>query len=265
MPELPDVASYKGYLDSTSLHKRIKKTSITDERILEGVSRQKVARRLKGSELESTCRHGKYLFVELEKDGWLVLHFGMTGDLGYYGEGSDRPEHARLILDFENGYHLAMRCALMLGRVSYTDNRDAFIEARDLGPDAMADDLGRDTFSEMLSGRRGAIKPLLMNQSFVAGIGNVWADEILWQAGVHPARKADRLSAHEAREVFRVMRRVFRTAKKRGGDAREMPRSYLVHVRGKDGRCPKCGGPLERISMQSRTGYFCPRRQRPHD
>lgn len=262
MPELPDVETFKGYLDSTALHKKIRKTEVSEERILSGVSKQKLARRLKGSELEETKRHGKYLFASIKGDGWLVLHFGMTGELAYYSDPHDRPEHARMVLRFENGYELAYVSQRMLGQVSITEDIDSFVAGHGLGPDALRGEVDRERFLEMLEGRKGMIKPALMNQSMIAGIGNVYSDEILFQAKINPKTHVNKLSEEERKGLYRAVRRVLRTAARNGADPEKMPRGYILPHREEGGKCPVCGGKVNKVTVSGRTSYYCPRCQR---
>lgn len=257
MPELPDVATFKVYLDSTALHKRIQHTTVTDERILHGVSRQKLARRLKGNSLEGTTRHGKFMFVELKKGGWLILHFGMTGELSYYKKGGERPEHARFVLDFENGYQMAYICQRLLGEVGLTDEVSQFVEARGMGPDAMSDELDSSRFRQLLEGHKGMIKPALMNQSIIAGIGNVYSDEILFQAGIHPETHVDHLGDEDMKRLYGVMRRVLRVCSEKQADVDRLPRGYIIPHRQEGDRCPRCGGKVRKKTVSGRSGYFC--------
>ena len=258
MPELPDVETFKNYLDSTALHKKIDKTTVTDERILDSLSRQRLARRLKGNELVRTKRHGKYLFVEVGGDGWLILHFGMTGYLSYYKHADERPEHARMILYFSNGYRLAYISQRLLGEVGLTADVDDFIAQHDLGPDALSDEVGRKEFMAMLEGRTGMIKPALMSQSIIAGIGNVYADEILFQAKIHPKTTVDDLDEDEKKRLYRAMRRVLRVASRNEADPESMPSGYILPHREEGDECHGCGGKVKKTTVSGRSSYYCP-------
>lgn len=262
MPELPDVVAFAGYLDSTSLNKKIVHTSITDERVLKGVSRQKLQRTLKGSRLEKTSRHGKFLFVQLERDGWLLLHFGMTGFLAYYKNEADSPEHARLVLEFDNGFHLAYDSQRMLGEVGLVDDIGDFVKERGMGPDAMSEELDRSEFEGMLKGRTGMIKPTLMNQGIIAGIGNVYSDEILFQAGIHPETRVNTLSEDDVKKLYRVMRRVLRVTSKKQAKVERMPRGYILPHREEGATCPRCGGKVRKVTVSGRSAYYCPKCQK---
>lgn len=256
MPELPDVEVFRRYLDATALHTAI--AGVHAERLgdLGGLSRQRLVAALSGRPIEQTGRHGKFLFAGLGDGGWLVLHFGMTGSLAYYKNASAEPDHLRLLLDLADGYHLAYRCQRLLGRIDLTDDPAEFVRRADMGPDALA--IGKDAFTAMLGNRRGVLKGALMDQSAVAGIGNVYADEILFQARVHPERVASDLDEDARARVFRVMRRVLRTAIDRKADVDAYPRSWITPRRDGEGDCPRCGGPIERTTVVGRTTVVCP-------
>ena len=117
MPELPDVEVFKHYLDSTALYQKISSAEVKNEKVLGDASARELERALGGKEFESTRRHGKYLLVELDGGGWLLLHFGMTGYLKYFKDMEDEPPHDRFLVTFDNGFHLAFDCQRMLGKV----------------------------------------------------------------------------------------------------------------------------------------------------
>jgi formamidopyrimidine-DNA glycosylase len=266
MPELPDVESYKRYLDATSLHQEIADVRVANAKVLSGVSGRKLQRALRGRSFERTRRHGKHLFVALDDDRWLRLHFGMTGRLAYFKHLKDDPAHDRVRFDFDNGYHLAFDDQRLFGQVGLINDPDAFIAAQGLGPDAMDASLDRSAFTERMRDRKGGLKAALIDQSLLAGIGNLYADEILFQAGLHPNSPVQRLDPKALGNLYKTMRRVLRVAVNRGAGSEELvdklPRSYLLPSRYAGRDCPRCGGPIETIKTAGRTTYFCPRCQR---
>ncbi len=260
MPELPDVEIFKQYLDATSLHKRIDSAQVTDERILESISKNRLIRTLKGKTFNATKRHGKYLFVELNRDTFLVLHFGMTGFLKYFKKIDKQPGHARLLIEFANGYHLAYDCQRMLGQVSLTEKVEKFTKVKDLGTDAMEVDL--ETFRDVLGTTTATVKSALMNQKLLAGIGNVYSDEILSQANIHPKVEANSLEEKRLKQIFSHMRRVLGTAIDCRADPEKMPNSYILPQRHSEGKCPSCGRKVAKEKISGRSSYFCPRCQK---
>jgi formamidopyrimidine-DNA glycosylase len=256
MPELPDVEVFKRYLDATSLHQKIGSMEVKNKTILGEVSANKLRETLEGRELESTRRHGKHLFVQLDNDDWLMLHFGMTGSLKYFKNPKDAPSHARLLITFENGYHLAFECQRMLGKVDLIEDPEGFIEEKKLGADPL--ELDSASFVRLLKGRRGAIKSALMNQRIMAGVGNIYSDEILFQARLHPRTGVDRLDEEVLKKLFEETQRALRTAIENQADPEKLPDSFLLLHRREGERCPRGNGRIEKIKATACSAYFCP-------
>jgi formamidopyrimidine-DNA glycosylase len=264
MPELPDVEIFKQYLDATSLQKTIETADIKDKNMLKGVSGSELKERLQHNRFTSSHRHGKFLFAELDGAGWLVLHFGMTGYLRYFKKPEKDPAHDRLCIGFSNGYHLAYACQRKLGEIGFTVDPEKFTQERRMGPDAADPELNLASFKRILSRSRGSIKGALMNQNMIAGLGNVYVDEILFQAAVHPNAKVNGLKEESVATIFQVMREeVLPMAIERRADPSRFPGDYIVPHRKKDAHCPKCGKTLQRVKVSGRTTYLCPECQRP--
>lgn len=257
MPELPDVEIFKRYLDATALHQEIVETRVHDERVLEDVSAAALQRRVTGRRLEGTARHGKHLFATLGDDVWLMLHFGMTGDLRYFRRQDHRPDHVRLALHFANGYRLVFVSRRRLGRVALADSPEAYVREAGLGPDALTD-IDMSTFLRRLEGRRGGLKSALTNQRVLAGVGNVYADEVLFQAGLHPKAAVRDLAYHELARTCGALRRVLSAAIEAGAAPADMPRGFLLPRREQGAPCPRCGTPIRRIRVSGRSTYLCP-------
>lgn len=258
MPELPDLAAMKRYVDATALHQQITGVEVHDSRILGSASARQLQSRLRGARFERSRRHGKHLFIAVNDRGWLALHFGMSGFLQYYRRPANPPAHERVRFGFESGFSLAYGCQRMLGRVDWTADVDAFLAEAGVGPDALADDFDLKAFERALGDSRAAIKAVLMDQKRMAGIGNVYADEICFQARVHPAMAANRLDADTVSRLYVVLRRVLESAVSVNARLEELPAKYLIPHREKGGRCPECGTPLEVVSVSGRTCYLCP-------
>ncbi len=257
MPELPDVEVFKQYLDATSLHKEIDRVKVHSTQVLEGISATKLRRRLEGHTFESTRRHGKYLFVRLNDGNWLVLHFGMTGSLKYFKDLDKDTPHDRFLIGFSNGYHLAYDSQRKLGKVGVVDDVKKFIKEKDLGPDALDANFDMKAFEEALTGRTATVKAALMNQQYIAGIGNIYSDEILFQAGIRPQTRVNRLKGKNLERLFHVSKEVLRTAIDCRADPGEFPNSYLIPVRHKGGSCPKCERAICKVKVSGRTAYYC--------
>ncbi|MEO8810930.1 MAG: DNA-formamidopyrimidine glycosylase family protein [Rhodanobacter sp.] len=256
MPELPEIETFKRYLDATSLRQKIARVTVTKQRILEGVSSRQLASALKNHSFRDSERHGKYLAIGLDDGRQLVLHFGMTGCLHYVEEAEPDSRHARMIITFDNGHRLDYDNKRMLGRVRLVKDFEHLVEQLDLGPDAL--ELSLACFDERLHGHGGAIKSTLMNQSIVAGLGNTYTDEILFQARIHPATPVDALSEAERKTVYRMMLKVLHKAIAVKADPERLPRSYLVPHRRAGARCPRGNGTIRQTRVAGRSAYFCP-------
>ena len=185
----------------------------------------------------------------------------MTGDLAYFHEG-DGPRFARVVFDFENGARLAFDDMRLFGLVDLIDDPDVFIENAKLGPDPLDPKFTFAKFAKLLERRKGAVKSLLMSQEIVAGLGNLYVDEILYQTSIHPRRAVHKISGTEQRAMFTNMRRILRDTIARHADESALPARYLIHHREVGERCPRCGGTIRRTVVFGRTTYFCARHQR---
>lgn len=259
MPELPDVQVFKELVDATSLHRRVTDLMLRQE-LVEGTNPQTIRDHLRGSELSETRRHGKHLFVHVDGDGWLRLHFGMTGDLVSYAKG-DQPEYTQLRIDFDDGSHLAYLSERKFGAISWVRDVDQFIEDHDLGPDAIAD-IDLDRFRRVLAQRRGSIKGTLMNQEALAGLGNVYVDEILFQAGIHPRSDTTALDEDLSLQLFETMHEVVDEAVGDRADPSSFPDDWLLSHRDPDDACPRDGHRLKKIEVSGRSTYLCPHHQK---
>ena len=255
MPELPEVETFKRYLDSTSLHQRITNVDVRDAYVLKRVSARGLARRLKGRRFENSQRHGKHLFVRANRELWLRLHFGMTGSLEYLKDDEVAPKTARVIFRFADNCRLAFDDQRKFGEIELIEDVDEFLQTRGLGPDAL--DISLLQFKTILRNHRGAVKAILLNQKLIAGIGNLYADEILFRARMHPATQAARLSDKDLRRLFRATGYVLEKAIALKTDFNRLPKSWLLTHRGQQGKCPRCGRALKSATVGGRTSWFC--------
>jgi formamidopyrimidine-DNA glycosylase len=261
VPELPEVETYCRYFARHALHQRITKVNVRDERILLDVRKETFARALRGKQFASVRRHGKHLFADAGAT-WLHLHFGMTGDLAYYSDRKDEPRFSKIVFDFEGSSHLAFEDMRLFGFAELVTSPEDYVREHGLGPDPMERSFTAKTFERLLDGRRGAVKSLLMSQDIIAGLGNLYVDEILFQSGIHPKRTIDRIKPAERRAIYSSMRTILREAVRRRAVNRDLPASYLFNHREAGELCPRCGGTISRTVVFGRTTYFCRRHQR---
>lgn len=257
MPELPDVENFKRYFNRTSLNKIIKQVEVKNKKVMQ-VDEETLKEAVRYHEFTETKRHGKYLFARLNKK-WIMFHFGMTGDFKYFKNRSEDPEHDRLMFTFSNGYHLAFVNQRLLGKVDLVENVEEFIEKKNLGPDAL--EITFEEFKEIFD-RKKYVKSTLMDQKLVSGVGNIYADEILFQSKVHPKTKSNTLSDKKLKKMYNTMRRVFRISIKHNAKMDELPRGYIISRREKGEKCPKCKGKIKRVKISGRSSYICPKCQK---
>lgn len=257
MPELPDVEVFRQYVEKTSLDKKISHVTIKGERVMQA-DPDTFIQTMTGNTFYSACRHGKYLFVELETI-WMYIHFGMSGQLKYFKIMGKEPEHDRVLFTFENGYHLAYDCQRRLGKIDLIGDVDEFITEKGLGPDALTVD--ESTFLDRVQGKRGYIKSALMNQNLIAGVGNIFSDEILFQARFHPKTKVRTLNKDDLKKVYTIMKEVLHTGVQCKAEEEKFPDTYIIPHRERGGKCPLCGTNVKRIKVSGRSSYFCPEHQ----
>jgi formamidopyrimidine-DNA glycosylase len=260
MPEWPDVEIFKQYLDATSLHRKIRTVTVHNRKVLEGISPEKLRQVLQGHSFESTTHHGKYLFVEIDNQYYMVLHFGMTGSLRYSKNDRQKESHDRVVFSFVNGYKLVYVCQRLLGHIGLVKSVTQFLESHELGPDAFSVDM--EEFKKIFKKSRGGAKSTLMNQKLIAGIGNIYSDEILFQAGINPEIQCSKLTNTDTKNLCRNMKKVLRRAVERKADPQKLPESYLLVHRQKGGSCPRCHNEIRTKKIAGRTAFFCPKCQK---
>lgn len=228
----------------------------TDPGILRNAAADDLDRALRGHGFEEPERHGKWLLAWTTGPA-VLIHFGMTGELIPADGPGGRHRHDRVIFELDRG-ELRYRNMRKLGGLWLAHDRgEAGAVMGPLGPDALV--LDRRSFRDVMARRRGRVKAALMDQRLLAGIGNLLADEALWRAGIHPARRIEELGPEERERLFEAIRAVVRTSVDRFD---HLPSGWLIHVRGRpDAACPRCRTPLGRTVVGGRTTYFCPRHQ----
>jgi formamidopyrimidine-DNA glycosylase len=251
MPELPEVETLRQYLEQTVLGRTIAGiygfTPTVDPGNLPPLT---------GHAITGTFRHGKFLFADLDSGSSLVFHFGMTGDLILVpGEDPD-PLYTRAVVSFPDGTRLAFTDPRRFGRLRWIPDRKAFIAERRLGPDALT--MSRETFLAITAGSHQRVKLFLLDQHRIAGIGNIYADEILFQAGIRPLRSLHDLDPPRLSLLAAGIVHVLRTAVDRNADFDYYPSDWLIPHRSPGERCPCCGETVNRVMVAGRYAYFCP-------
>lgn len=255
MPELPDVEVYKKYFDKYTISKSIKAVEVKDHKVVK-TSEEQLNQELRDRSFQKSRRWGKYLLAEFDEHKWLLLHFGMTGALNYFNDSSEAPKYGRVLFHFNNNHSLAFINKRKFGYVDLIYDLESFKKNKKLGQDAL--DFELDEFKDIISNRkRSKIKAVLMDQKKIAGLGNVYTDEILYQTKIHPEEYVTRLQPKDIERIYNTMNRVLHTTINHQADPKDLPDSYLTPHRQKGASCPKCSGKIKRISSAGRSSYIC--------
>jgi len=260
MPELPDVEVRRRYFEETSLGREVERVSVPEPRILKGGTPASLGRGLRRSRFVSARRRGKYLLAATDRGSTLLLHFGMGGELAYRDPGAAAPDWSRVVLHFTGGGRLHYTNLRLFGKVELFDTaRDEEIpDIAKLGPEPLDPRFTLRKFSRAVSGRRSTIHQVLMDQELVAGIGNIFSDEITFQAGVRPDRRADDLTEDEVRLLYDRMKWTLRTAVRLDADLDGRTDRFIIPNRRKGGICPRGNAELATVRLGGRTSYYCP-------
>ncbi len=263
MPELPEVETIARQLSPLVCGKRIREVRVLWPRTVAKPSVEELLGRLPGQSILALQRRGKYLIFSLSRDTFL-LHLRMSGDLQWRAPGDPPQKHDRLWLVLEAGDEhqiLAFHDPRKFGRVWLVQNSADVLSA--LGPEPFDESFTPLQLFERLRASRRRLKPLLLDQSFLAGLGNIYADEALHRASLHPLRSAASLSEAEAIRLWQAIRDVLNEGIRRNGASidwvyrgGEFQNHFQVY--GREGQpCYRCGHPVQRLRVAQRSSYFC--------
>lgn len=266
MPELPEIAVFARDMHKELVGRTIRSVEVLQPKCL-NLPEAEFQDALTGAQIRAVTPHGKWLQVETSQ-GWWLLNLGMGGEILLVDR--DRlPEKRRLLFDLDDGATVAINFWWFGYSHWAADPADHPMVGR-LGPNFP--DLSLEEFRALLSGRRGAIKTFLLDQSRVAGIGNVYVQDPLWKARIHPLRPIDSMTDREIEDLWGAIRATLQESIDRGGSHWEQnlygehgrwDESYF-QVAYREGKpCPQCGTPVEKIKTGSTSGYVCPECQRP--
>jgi formamidopyrimidine-DNA glycosylase len=257
VPELPDVEGFRRALARSLPKRRVRHVEVRDPGVVRNATPSALERSLVGCHFQDPRRHGKWLI--LPTDGpTLLVHSGMTGHPYYAATGADEKRFDRLVIALDRGQLRYSDLRKLRGVWLVHSGDEAARVMGPQGPDAL--DLDLRGFTDALRGRRGRLKPTLMDQAVIAGLGNLLTDEICWQARLHPSRPVAGLGDGDLRRLHTTMKRVLRTSV-RHARVPGLPR-WLTGVRdGPDPSCPRCGTRLSRHRIGGRTTLWCPRCQ----
>jgi len=266
MPELPEAETIKRELEKAVLGKKIIDVIVNNPYVIKHPNKEEFIKGLKNSTIKNILRKGKLLIIELSSGKSLAIHLRMTGQLIYPGDG----KKSRVSFKLSDGKMLDFCDRRLLGDLRLIDDWHSLKFIQELGPEPF--DLTKEQFKSMLASKKTKIKPLLMDQTFISGVGNLYAVEALFRARIHPERPALSLSDKEKELLFKEIKDTLSEAIKYKGSSVDQyvqlsgeRGSYVKHhkVYDRGGKpCLVCKTPIKRISLGGRGTYFCPKCQK---
>ncbi len=263
MPELAEVETIRRQLEKEIRDKKIKDVIVRDKRIIKGVSAKEFSARLKGKTLKQFLRKGKVLIVQVEEHLFLIVHLRISG---WILVSKDEEKFARVIFELSDKRKVNFCDQRVLGELKLIDDWHNLSIVKTMGPDPL--ELKEKAFIELFKGKKTKIKPLLMDQSFLAGVGNVYAQESLYCAGIHPERGSDTLSQKELKTLYICLQNILKEAINRKGSSVDTyrqingsPGNYVpfLKVYQREGEpCLRCKRPIVRKIIGGRGTYLCP-------
>ena len=269
MPELPEVETVAAGLRKSVVGRRIVAVTVRDRRLRRSIPRD-LPTKLRGRAVTGVSRHGKLLRLALDGDLELVMHLGMSGTLRVQDGGGELRRHDHVTMAFDDGRTLVFHDPRRFGLLLLRARDDAPVNPQ--GIDPVTGEFTAEALAVVTRGRRRPIKSLLMDQSLIAGLGNIYANEILAEAGVRPGRASGRLSRGERAAIVAATRAILNAAIRRGGSSisdfhdaagrqGDFQTRFLVYDR--EGEpCRRCGATVRRRVLGGRSTFYCPRCQR---
>jgi formamidopyrimidine-DNA glycosylase len=263
MPELPEVETIKNELLPHVLNRTIQSVDVYWDKMIKQPSVEDFRKQVAGRKITALSRRGKYLFFHLSGGNVLAMHMKMTGSLLVNPVDT---RFTRAILHLDKGVDIHFWDPRKFGKMWLEKSTDAIINQ--LGPEPLDKDFTPAVLAGILSKRNAPIKPILLDQSIIAGIGNMYADEALFEAKIHPEKPANKLTKPEVETLYNAIKTVLLKAlKKKGASVRNYIRPggqpgtahdefNVAHGVGKN--CPRCGTPIKRIVVRGRGTYLCP-------
>jgi len=275
MPELPEVENTIRDLKPLLVGRRVQEVQILWPRLVHGKAPEAFAVELTGRQIVNTDRRGKYLLFPLDNGRTWVVHLRMTGQLHVVSAQEELERHVHALLTLDNGQQVRYRDARKFGRFYLVNGADEV--TAQLGPEPLSETFTPLELFFRLQGRRNAVKTLLLDQRVVAGLGNIYADEALFKAGIDPRRPANTLTQADCNRLHTAIRQTLAAAIREGGSS--LGGSSLTNYRrpiGVQGRfqqrhqvyqragqpCPVCGAAIEHVKLGQRSTHFCPNCQR---
>lgn len=274
MPELPEVETIARYLNKGAVvTSPICAVAVFWNRTVDGEDIDSFKQALIGHKIVHVSRRAKWLILELDVGSSILVHLRMTGNFRIT-DGAEAEPHDRIVIDFENGKRLHYRDTRKFGRWKLVESQQAAFAK--LGPEPLGSTFTGKWLFDHLQRHRRMVKPLLLDQSFLAGLGNIYVDEALFDSGIHPQRVSNEITKDEAAALCRSIRKVLRSSIENQGTSLGDGLNNYGFSEGKRGRnqlhlkvyqragqpCVTCGQPVEKIVVGQRSTHFCSRCQR---
>ena len=270
MPELPEVETIRRALEPHVVGRTFERVEISDPRLVRPFEPLAVAAELEGERVAALERRGKYLIVRFESARVLLIHLRMTGSVRHAARGTlaDDP-HRRAVVKLDDGSDVAYRDVRRFGtwELLEPEDVDAYLDRR-LGREPLERTFTAKRLGERLEGRRAPLKAALLDQRTVAGLGNIYVDEALWRAQLHPLREAGTLETDELARLTKAIREALRAGIARQGaslrdystpDGARGRMQDRFRVYGREGEpCLRCGTPIDKIRVAGRGTWYCP-------
>ncbi len=254
MPELPEVNTVQKIFESEALDRKIKEIVVHDGKILRNLDPDEFITVLTDRSFISTYRQGKFLFAGLDNGCHLLLHLGMTGDICYYNEPEDQPRHERFRFYLSDNRYLGFNDPRKFARILHLESLQDYIRQIKLGPDALR--ITQQEFLERIHNKKVNLKSFLLNQSNLAGIGNLYADEICYQCKVHPASQVKYLSKKLLVLIHQKMQEILQWACDQDAYYQVYPDDWFWKWRQAGSAGPEGKGIVKKATIAGRTTYF---------
>jgi len=271
VPELPEVQTVVDNLNALGIAgSTITKARVHWSKTISGMTPTEFRRQIKGLIIRKFSRRGKYIVVHLSRGWTLLIHLRMAGRLNWVARGTRRGKHEHVVLQLDQANELRFHDTRKFGRLTLTQTAQRILDS--IGPEPLERSFTRQRLLNMLQGKKRQVKPLLLDQFFIAGLGNIYVDEALWEARIHPQRASSSLVEKEIVALHKAIRLVLRRGLKNMGTSLGTGKGNFYSVAGRKGRnadelkvfrrtgetCPRCGVVIERLVVAQRGSHICP-------
>ena len=275
MPELPEVQTIVNDLVASNVVNRtIVGVEVFWPKTIGDMKTETFRKKVSGQTIQNIRRRAKYIIFDFAAQWHLLVHLRMSGRLYLTPNSLKHDKHEHVILHLNDNSDLRFHDTRKFGRMILTENPESILGK--LGPEPLSNDFSAKQFTAMLKSRHRQLKPLLLDQTFIAGLGNIYVDEALWEARLHPQRIASSLSTKKVNDLYHAIRKVLQQGIDNQGTSLGDGKSNFVSAKRRQGNnaknlmvfrrtnreCPRCGSMIKRIVVGQRSTHICPRCQK---